>query len=669
MTNTGLELHVSLDGNDAWSGTLAAPDAERSDGPLRTFEAAQAAVRRCRTDLQEPAEIRVWVHDGVYELAQPLLFTAQDSGFPRKINTRARTWPVTWAAAPGATPVISGGRRLTGTWSEETINGHQVWAMKLPEVAAGRWNFRQLWVNGHRRLRPRLPKQGVWQVERALDARYSGDWGSTGRQGTCRFGYAPGQISAGWRNLRDVEVQFFGWWVAPRARLTTVDETERIAWFDRYSTIRLAWAEGDGVDFRLENVFEALSEPGEWYLDRPTGTLYYMPMPGEKPSTTEFVAPRLETLLRIDGASNIRFEGLTFAHNEWREPDAFADSNQASHEVPGALILHRADTCVFHGCRVLHSNTYAVEIDRGSVEVALEHCELRDMGAGGVRIWHGCRRNVVTDCDIGDGGHVYPAGVGVLIGRSSGNRIEHNHIHDLYYSGISAGWNWGYAESDGYGNLIEWNHIHDIGKGLLSDMGGIYLLGHAAGTRLRYNHIHDIVCRRYGGWCAYTDEGSSDVLIESNLCYRANREPFHQHYGRNNVVRNNILAYGGESLLAYGVQEEHVGVIFECNILLSDDKPFFRNAGPERWTPRQTRFHRNLYWCESGQPQFGRDNNENQWAEWQPDNDPQGVMADPLFVDPHRGDFRLRPGSPALAMGFVPFDISQCGPRPRPGSL
>ena len=536
MTNTGLELHVSLDGNDAWSGTLAAPDAERSDGPLRTFEAAQAAVRRCRTDLQEPAEIRVWVHDGVYELAQPLLFTAQDSGFPRKINTRARTWPVTWAAAPGATPVISGGRRLTGTWSEETINGHQVWAMKLPEVAAGRWNFRQLWVNGQRRLRPRLPKQGVWQVERALDARYSGDWGSTGRQGTCRFGYAPGQISAGWRNLRDVEVQFFGWWVAPRARLTTVDEAERIAWFDRYSTIRLAWAEGDGIDFRLENVFEALSEPGEWYLDRPTGTLYYMPMPGEKPSTTEFVAPRLETLLRIDGASNIRFEGLTFAHNEWREPDAFADSNQASHEVPGALILHRADTCVFHGCRVLHSNT-------------------------------------------------------------------------------------------------------------------------------------DIVCRRYGGWCAYTDEGSSDVLIESNLCYRANREPFHQHYGRNNVVRNNILAYGGESLLAYGVQEEHVGVIFECNILLSDDKPFFRNAGPERWTPRQTRFHRNLYWCESGQPQFGRDNNENQWAEWQPDNDPQGVMADPLFVDPHRGDFRLRPGSPALAMGFVPFDISQCGPRPRPGSL
>jgi hypothetical protein len=278
---------------------------------------------------------------------------------------------------------------------------------------------------------------------------------------------------------------------------------------------------------------------------------------------------------------------------------------------------------------------------------------------------------VVSDCDIGDGGHVYPAGVGVLIGRSTGNRIEHNHIHDLYYTGISAGWNWGYAESDGYGNLIEWNHIHDIGKGLLSDMGGIYLLGHAGGTRLRFNHIHDIVCRRYGGWCAYTDEGSSDVLIESNLCYRANKDAFHQHYGRNNVVRNNILAYGGESVLAYSAQEEHLGVTFESNILLSHDMPILRNAGPERWTPRQTRFQRNLYWCEAGAPEFSRPTSSSgdQWAEWSAENDPHGVMADPLFVDPQRGDFRLRPDSPALAMGFVPFNISQCGPRPRPQSL
>ena len=136
-------------------------------------------------------------------------------------------------------------------------------------------------------------------------------------------------------------------------------------------------------------------------------------------------------------------------------------------------------------------------------------------------------------------------------------------------------------------------------------------------------------------------------------------------------VRNNILAYGGESILAYSAQEEHLGVTFESNILLSHDMPILRNAGPERWTPRQTRFQRNLYWCEAGAPEFSRPTSSSgdQWADWRRDHDPDGVLADPLFVDPQRGDFRLRPGSPALAMGFVPFDISQCGPRPRPGSL
>ena len=137
-------------------------------------------------------------------------------------------------------------------------------------------------------------------------------------------------------------------------------------------------------------------------------------------------------------------------------------------------------------------------------------------------------------------------------------------------------------------------------------MGGIYLLGHAAGTRLRFNHVHDITCRRYGGWCIYTDEGSSDVLIESNLCYNANEHLFHQHYGRNNQVRNNIFAYGGDAVLAYSKQEPHLGLAFESNILLSRGTPILRGVGPDRWTPRQAAFHRNLYWCETGPVTFRR---------------------------------------------------------------
>ncbi|MFW5856262.1 MAG: right-handed parallel beta-helix repeat-containing protein [Planctomycetota bacterium] len=600
-TASRIELFVSPEGDDAWSGRLDAPDAGRTDGPLRTPAAAQARVRRLLAERSEPGEVYVTLRGGRYELDAPLCFTALDSGARRVEDRRLRTWPVVWRARAGEAPILSGGRRLEGAWRDETVNGVAARVLDLPEVAAGRWAFRQLWIDGARRARPRLPREGFHQVERALDADYTRH-GHSG--GSTRFGFAEGAVDATWRNLRDVEVQFFGWWIAPRVRLAEVDAATRTATLDRNSRVRLAWSEGDGVDYRVENVFEALTEPGEWYLDRSTGRLVCIPLPGEDLDAAEVIAPRLQHLVRIDGAALLRFEGIVFAHNEWRCPDGYADSMQASFEVPGAVVLHRADTCVFERCRIEHTNTYGVELERDSVDCALEACTLQDLGAGGVKIWHGCRRNAVRDCTITAGGRVYPAGVGVLVGRATGNRIEHNHIHDFYYSGISAGWSWGYGESDGYGNLIEWNHIHDIGQGVLSDMGGVYLLGHAAGTRVCYNHIHDISCRRYGGWCIYTDEGSSDVLVESNLCHNANRNAYNQHYGRNNLVRNNIFAHGGDAVISYGRPEAHLGLVFESNILLARDTPILRNLTAGRWTTEQTVFRRNLYWCETGPVAF-----------------------------------------------------------------
>ncbi|MFW6132605.1 MAG: right-handed parallel beta-helix repeat-containing protein, partial [Planctomycetota bacterium] len=296
--------------------------------------------------------------------------------------------------------------------------------------------------------------------------------------------------------------------------------------------------------------------------------------------------------------------GLTFAHNGWTLPPDLAGTKQAAIHVPAAVTLNGAEDIVLRGCTIEHLSTYGVAMHDETIEGVLDHCTLRDLGAGGVRIWNGCRRNAVLDCEIADAGVIYACAVGVLIGQSSGNRVEHCHIHDMYYTGVSVGWNWGYAESHGYGNLIEWNHIHDIGRGVLSDMGGIYLLGHAPGTRLRFNHIHDITCRRYGGWCIYTDEGSTDVLIESNLAYNANRTAFNQHYGRNNRIRNNILAYGSDAVLSYGKPEPHLGLIFERNIFLSHDTPMLKSVSPDRWTPRQTRFDGNLYWCQTGPVRF-----------------------------------------------------------------
>ena len=131
---------------------------------------------------------------------------------------------------------------------------------------------------------------------------------------------------------------------------------------------------------------------------------------------------------------------------------------------------------------------------------------------------------------------------------------------------------WGYQRSASHDNLIAFNHIHNIGQGLLSDMGGIYTLGVQPGTVIRNNLIHDVRSAHYGGWCIYPDEGSSHLLIENNICYHADREPFHQHYGRENLVLNNIFAWGGEATARVSRREAHVSVTFLRNIFIVGGK-------------------------------------------------------------------------------------------------
>ncbi len=130
---------------------------------------------------------------------------------------------------------------------------------------------------------------------------------------------------------------------------------------------------------------------------------------------------------------------------------------------------------------------------------------------------------------------------------------------------------------------IEDNHIHDLGKGWLSDFGAIYTLGVQPGTVIRGNHIHDIKASRYGGSGIYLDEGSSEILVENNLCYRFTEAPFAQHYGRENIVRNNIFAFGDLCAIKWGVFEKHAAFILERNILISDGPAFFHSAKGNPW--------------------------------------------------------------------------------------
>jgi hypothetical protein len=148
---------------------------------------------------------------------------------------------------------------------------------------------------------------------------------------------------------------------------------------------------------------------------------------------------------------------------------------------------------------------------------------------------------------------VFFSAIGIFIKDSFGNCVKGNEIYNLEYTGISCGWVWGYNESTTHHNIIEDNHIHHLGSGLMSDMGGIYLLGPQPGTELRGNHIHDVKKANYGGWGIYLDEGSSYVVVEKNKVYNTTCEAFFQHYGMENIIRDNDFASAsGEGVIGLG---------------------------------------------------------------------------------------------------------------------
>ena len=218
------------------------------------------------------------------------------------------------------------------------------------------------------------------------------------------------------------------------------------------------------------------------------------------------------------------------------------------------------------------------------------------------------------------------------------------------------GWTWGYQrEVVSTGNLIEYNHVHDIGRGWLNDMGGIYTLGVSTGTVLRRNLIHDVNCRIYGGWGIYLDEGTSNIIAEENIVYNCATGGFHQHYGRDNIIRNNIFGPSEKHHLVRSLEENHVSFVFKRNIFYLSGGKFL--AG--NWSRPGYIFAGNIYWRADGKKLMF-----SQWSlrEWQKrGQDMNSLVADPMFKDAANGDFTLSPDSPAFCLGFKPIDLNRIG--------
>ena len=574
----------------------------------------------------------IWLRGGTYELPEPLVLEKEDSG-------------IVIAAEKNAKPILSGGRRING-WKEKD----GVWQAK-----AENWHFRSLFVNGHRATIARTPNTGAFfrmQGERLSDK-------------PAQFKFAAGEIKPEWVQEPDATIVAFEKWTDFRRFIRAVTTNDNVV---RLSGDAASHTHESGARYFVENTADSLDAPGEWRLDRRQSLVSYRPLAGEKLASAEIIAPRLDELLIIKGASNVVLRGLTFSHTDWEMPDDGYTDRQAAVHVPGDLRAEAAVNCAIERCEFSHLGGYAIDFGRGCQRNHVIENTIFDIAAGGIRLGvpdekkpdasSANHSNIITDNEMRALGRVNAPAVGVLILQSGTNHVAHNHIHDLYYTAISVGWNWGYQETPCRENIIEFNHLHNIGQNMLSDMGAVYTLGIQHGTVVRNNLILDVNSFTYGGWGLYPDEGSTDIVFENNIVYRTKSAGFHQHYGRENIVRNNIFAFGKEYQVMRSREENHTSFIFTNNIVYFDSGELLGSY----WKNDRYVMENNIYFDTRSTTNitFAGGTLE-QWRAR--GHDTNSIIADPLFVAPKKADFRLKKDSPALQRGFKAVDPADVGPR------
>jgi parallel beta-helix repeat protein len=626
------------------------------DGAIDSLVRARDRVRELRA-AGEKGLVRVEFAQGTYAQTEPVAFSAADGGSPQG--------PTIYAAAPGAKVVITGGKQIGG-WQ---AGQGGLWQTRLPQPVL---HFEQMWINGRRAQRARTPNKGYFNAYAAAGA---GAFAELKAPEFEAFVARPADfnlvraIPAAERP--DVLLTVMHTWTVGHSRIRELNEQARAIRIVGRARYPFVQHEPD-QRWYLENYRAALDEPGEWYLQK-DGTVLYWPLPGEDMTKVDVIVPVAEKLVLIDGRDgqvrDLHFRDLTFAHTHASYGPGGHHDGQAASGVGAAIEIDRADAIHLSNCEMRHTGGYGIWFREACSHSSLTHSLLHDLGGGGVRIGTTAMPGdkdlthhiTVDDCILRHGGRRYPSACGVFLAHAADCTVTHNEIHDFFYTGISAGWVWGYAHSSSKRNRFDFNHIHHLGWGVLSDMGGFYGLGRAEGTTVNNNWIHHIASYRYGGWGLYTDEGSSGVTLENNLVHDTSEAGFHQHYGKWNQVSNNIFAFGQKAQIQRSRPETHASFAYERNIVIYD-VPALLDRGWDIWQVGTYEMRNNVYWNTAGLPVVFVDTD---LAGWQAKtgHDQASVVADPLFEDAGGRDFRLKQASPALKLGFKPFDPKLAGAR------
>jgi hypothetical protein len=688
-------LYVAPWGNDDWSGRLPATNKAGLDGPVQTLQRARDEIRKLQAAGSLESGVTVQVRAGLYELPQTLALEAQDSGTEQA--------PIIYQAYPGEKPILTAARVVSG------FKPYKGKVLQADVSALKGTTFRQLFFNGKRQVLartpnfdPKNPYGGGWAyVDGKLVSMYADQPGDDKR----KLVYREGDVR---EMARPTEAEVFifpryNWWnnVVPIKSLDRATRTITLAGDCSYP-IR------PGDRYYLRNVFEELDSPGEWYLDKETWTLYFWP-PGKLKAQSVTVS-YLPNLIQMKETAWVTFQGFTM---EGSEKQGVTLSNCRHCTIAASTIRNTVG--------VWDWGFSAVTV-AGGTDNRIVGNDIHDTGGNAISLSGGDRKTLTQANNVADNnylhhmGQMYKQGVGISM-YGVGCKATHNLIHDGPRMGIIF---------SGNDLLIEYNEIRHVNLET-EDTGAVYTGGRdwisSRGSVIRYNYFHDILGYghdQYGRWLSphfawgvYLDDNAGGVDVIGNILVRCPTALIHLHNGRDNVIENNILIGGRDQQVQYSGWTEthrywtsHFKTMVEGYNMVKDQPAWQRmryiGIGPKQAVLPDGKimahnfFRRNIVWYDSPKAPLYRLGNVNldynsfdenvifntggpvtmglpkveppdQWAAWQKlGQDTHSVIADPLFVDRRRDDYRLKPESPALKLGFRQIPVRRIGPYQSP---